>query len=445
MENISRNKTPSWPWLQGLWGRFPRIIDKNLLLLLLSLIFVHFLILAAYVDAYHHGSAQIAPSSNKAHRAMSALILGAAQKLPPGALQQQLSAIKNFDWRLGDDRLTAFLSNQPQKVPERLVGGYSREELFTNNNAVNSFYYKIGDKQWLNFFVVSANNFYKFLGTLVVIEGAGLSFIMFYVWTIYRFTEPLKKFKLSANRLGIDLNAQPLAEYGPSMVRETANAMNRMQERIQDLINNRTQMLAAISHDLHTPITRIRLRVELMGESEETQKIIEDLQEMEAMIAEVLSFSRNDVLREKRTWLDLNETIYSICHDASDRGDAVQFQENVRRLHYFGCPIALKRMLTNLIENGVKYGGAAWVKLQIKDGEIKITIEDNGPGIPDSELEHVFKPYYRSSTIATGKPGTGLGLAIAQQVATAHSGTITLKNRMQGGLRVAISLPVSAA
>ncbi len=261
------------------------------------------------------------------------------------------------------------------------------------------------------------------------------------VWAVRRSTAPLALFAWAAERLGRDVNAPDLPEDGPREVHRAAKAFNDMQRRLRRMISDRTQMLAAISHDLRTPITRLRLRAEFVDDAEQRAKMLGDLEEMEAMIAATLAFARDDGTDEPRKILDLAVLVQSACHDAVDVGREVVYTGTARAA-YSGRPLALKRVLANLIDNAVRYGGRARVALEVSAERFVISVEDDGPGIPESELERVFAPFYRldaSRSRDTG--GTGLGLAVVRSIVRGHGGDVLLSNRAEGGLRVTVSLP----
>lgn len=268
--------------------------------------------------------------------------------------------------------------------------------------------------------------------------------VLFYAWSINRFVVPLKDFQDVAQGLGIALKTKMLKNYkGPRVIQETAEAMNKMQQRIKDLVNDRTLMLAAISHDLKTPITRLKLRAHLLENPELKQDVLRDLDEMETMITELLVFSKNENVTEHRQKLELNSFIETLCHELSDLSYDVTFHRCDQRLIFNCRKVAFKRSLNNIIQNAVKYGSKADVYLECADDKLLIHVDDQGPGIDESEFEKVFSPFYRldysrSRNIA----GTGLGMAIARSAIRSHGGDITLYNSAEGGLRVTFSFPI---
>lgn len=262
------------------------------------------------------------------------------------------------------------------------------------------------------------------------------------LWAGRRITAPLARFAAAAERLGVDGEAEPLPEAGPMELRAATRAFNRMQERLRRFVADRTQMVAAMSHDLRTPLTRLRLRAELVEDEEMQRKMLSDLDEMEAMVNATLAFARDDARHEPRGPLDLAALLQSLCDDREDAGQNAAF-DGPAHVTVQGRPVALRRAFANLIDNAIAYGGAVRVRLGRDDGVARVDIDDDGPGIPASEFEKVFAPFYRlerSRSRDTG--GVGLGLATARTIVRGHGGDITLANREEGGLRVTVTLPV---
>lgn len=254
-------------------------------------------------------------------------------------------------------------------------------------------------------------------------------------------TRPLKTLADAADELGKNINRPPLAETGPTEVARAARAFNTMQSRLAAYLRERTQVLAAMSHDLKTPITRLRLRAELLDDAQLRAKFSNDLQEMEAMVASALDFLRGMDNGEPVQSVDINALLESLQADLRETGGSVII-EGAATAPYPGRPQALKRGLANLLENAIKYGKSARVVVDDNSERVQISILDEGPGLPPEQIEKVFEPFYRvegSRNRDTG--GTGLGLAIAKNVAELHGGCIELRNRAQGGLQVVLTLP----
>lgn len=263
------------------------------------------------------------------------------------------------------------------------------------------------------------------------------------VWAVRRAVGPLKTFAAAARNLSADANAPPLAETGPREVRAAAQAFNDMRARIRRFVEDRTYMISAISHDLRTPITRLRLRAELMEEGPARAKMLADLDEMEAMVSATLAFGRDDARAQPRAPVDLAHLLRELVADGTARGLKAAYAGPESRV-VSADALALKRAFANLLDNAWRYGGQARVALAEKPGWIEVTVDDDGPGVPDSERENVFRPFYRlegSRSRETG--GAGLGLALARSAILAHGGKIALANRPEGGLRVSVTLPAA--
>lgn len=301
---------------------------------------------------------------------------------------------------------------------------------------------QLTDKSWLNFAApMSADAPFWSLRFVLSIAIMAIAVLALSVWVVRRLTAPIDAFARAAERLGVDVDAPPLAERGPSEVRRAARAFNEMQERLRRYIGDRTRMLAAISHDLRTPITRLRLRSELVEDEEQQKKMVADLDEMEAMIASVLTFARDEAAEEPREVVDLAALVQSICDDMADTDMPVDFLHE-GRLAVACRPRSLRRALANVIDNAVKYGERARVELIEGQSQVTVRIEDDGPGIPDGEIDRVFEPFYRlerSRSRETG--GTGLGLCVARTIVRAHGGDIALSNMASDGLRADVVLP----
>jgi signal transduction histidine kinase len=266
--------------------------------------------------------------------------------------------------------------------------------------------------------------------------------IAFLAYLVARMTtRPLKQLAQAAKDLGNDINHPPLALTGASEIRQASAAFNAMQARIRKYILQRTQMLAAITHDLQTPLTRMRLRLEKVSDAELQDRLIGDLSAMQAMVREGLDLARSMDTSETMQPLDLDSLLDSVCADASDASQAVTLSGSAN-MALLGRPMDLRRCLVNLIDNAVKYGREAKVTVERMGGAARIRIHDQGPGIADAELARVFEPFYRVETSRSRESGgTGLGLTIARNIAEQHGGSIALANLPEGGLEVTLMLP----
>lgn len=274
---------------------------------------------------------------------------------------------------------------------------------------------------------------------IVVVVLAGLIFIGYIISR--QLIKPLRQFSATATRFSTDMHTDPLPIKGPYEVRETAKSFNLMQERVQRFVEERMQLIGAISHDLRTPLTRLRLRVEELTDEEQRQKALDDIEDMKVMIQSTLSFIRDDAAKEMTSKVDIASMLRTICDDTSDTFGPVAYT-GPDKCTCVCRSNALKRALNNLIENAVKYGKNAQVRLKCDWDYITIDIEDQGSGIDPDELEKVFMPFYRvekSRNRETG--GVGLGLSVARTIIQAHGGDITLANASPSGLLASVSLP----
>ncbi|MDB5727847.1 MAG: two-component sensor histidine kinase [Noviherbaspirillum sp.] len=255
-------------------------------------------------------------------------------------------------------------------------------------------------------------------------------------------TRPLAQLADAADTLGPDLRASRLPEDGPLEVARAAKAFNAMQERINLYMTERVQILAAISHDLQTPITRMRMRADMMDDPEQRKKLNQDLHEMEALVREGVIYAQTlHGTTEPPCRIDPDALLDSLVCDYLDAGEDLRLCGKIERT-FVTRPHALRRVLSNLIDNALKYSATVEVSVFTgEDRQLTILVLDSGPGIPEDELEAVFQPFYRveaSRNRSTG--GTGLGLAIAKQLTQAMNATLVLQNRFSGGLVARLTL-----
>lgn len=255
-------------------------------------------------------------------------------------------------------------------------------------------------------------------------------------------TRPIRKCASEAQRVYVASEPQPIPVDGPKEVRELATAFNEMQQRVKKLVDERTLMLAAVSHDLKSPLARMRLRVEAIEDEDGRRDLETDLDDMLQMIDSSLEFLKSDHKGEELQRLDLGVLVGTICDDFSDRGATVSFDRRGKTV-IRGRRLALKRAITNLVGNAIKYGTSAHVEVTGTEQFITIVIRDEGLGIPTDQIDKVFAPFYRVETSRSRDTGgTGLGLTVAQSVITAHGGNLRLANRPEGGLEATTILPV---
>jgi signal transduction histidine kinase len=278
----------------------------------------------------------------------------------------------------------------------------------------------------------------RLAATLLILLGTVLALALVAVRWV---TRPLSTLATAAEQLGEDINRPPLADKGPTEVRRAAKAFNTMQSRLARFIADRTRVFAAMSHDLKTPLTRLRLRTEMLDDAELRAKFAKDVDEMESMIAQTLDFMRDGTSSEPAQPVDVMALLESLQTDYQDAGQAFEIRGGVSR-PIPGRPRALRRCLTNLLDNALRYGRRASVEIEERPAELAIRVLDEGPGIPQAELERAFEPFFRGEASRSRETGgTGLGLGIARNVARAHGGDVTLKNRSGGGLDATLVLP----
>ena len=253
---------------------------------------------------------------------------------------------------------------------------------------------------------------------------------------------PMRRLAVAAEALGRGESVQPLPEAGPDDIRQTAEAFNRMQCRLHRFVEDRTRMLAAIGHDLRTPLTSLRLRAEFVADPDVQQKMLATIDEIQTMTEAALAFAREEGTVENTRAMNISALVESICDDMDELGQDVKFLES-EKIVYRCRPDALRRAFRNLIENAVRYGERARVSVRKRHDGIGIIVEDDGPGIPESAFEDVFAPFFRleqSRNRETG--GVGLGLSIARAIIHHHGGEIALFNG-DIGLKVVVTLPAA--
>ena len=272
---------------------------------------------------------------------------------------------------------------------------------------------------------------------------AVISVTLLGLWAARALTAPLSSFAKAAESFSLNGGAAPLPERGPEEIRSVARALNRMRERITALIDDRTKMLAAISHDLRTPITRMRLRSEFIEDDTHRSRMLDDLDQMRSMLESVLSFLRNGRRLEAMTLADIASTLQLITDQFADMGRKVAYDGPAHAMATVR-PDDLHRSVTNLVENAVRFGAEAAIRLRVTADEITIDVEDDGPGISDAQKKNVLEPFVRGDDARNmdEAAGFGLGLSIANAIVLAHGGVLSLHDRQPHGLVVRMQLPV---
>ena len=344
----------------------------------------------------------------------------------------------------------AAAGSPPAAAPDTDEGPVERvlsaiEQDYAGNDAyVVSIQLNGGD--WLNFVIPMADVLPRVSPQAIALAAILIAIVLAgSIWSLRRLTAPYGLLATAAEQFGRDLGAAPMPEGGPKEVRWAAHAFNLMQERLRRVIGDRDQLVAAISHDLRTPVTRLRLRAETIHDTEQRNRILADLDEIETMTRSVLAFASDTAQPEERVSIDL----ISLVQTLADETPGAEFESSADLPPRLGCsaqPVALRRCVANLIGNAVKYGTRARLSIVPDGSSVRIRIDDDGPGIPENQMEVVFRPFHRLETSRNRDTGgTGLGLTIARTVARAHGGDVILTNRHEGGLRAELVLPLALA
>ncbi|VAW91695.1 sensor histidine kinase [hydrothermal vent metagenome] len=300
---------------------------------------------------------------------------------------------------------------------------------------------QLSDGRWVTFENRIGNEFFA-NSTMLLVNLAVLIIIVLLVTLIAvrLATRPLTLLAKQADKLGTDINQPPMVETGSTEMRHASHAFNTMQRRLQRFIEDRSRLLSAISHDLKTPITRMRLRAEMLDEAEQRDNFIRNLDEMQAITSDTLDFLRADDAGENIEDVDICTLLKTIKDQADELGQNVEIKF-CEVDSYLARPQALKRCIVNLVDNAIKYAGSAEITASESNNTLLISVCDSGLGIPEQQLEAVFKPFYRLETSRSRETGgTGLGLSIARNIALSHGGDLQLANRKDGGLKATLTL-----
>jgi signal transduction histidine kinase len=381
--------------------------------------------------------AEMLPEGNKDSKAATRLIKKQlAQRLPPESNVHVtvIGSVMNRSMPEMRHRHTTGLNPKPEPWAF-MHGAHAMAQSFL-------IQVQLRDGRWIRFERDIPENFFDWPSRLIWVLGillasvAALSLIA--VRSIIR---PLNELKTAAEGLGRDIHRSPLPVKGPVEVSETAKAFNTMQSRLKSFIEDRARILAAVSHDLKTPLTRLRLRTDLLEDETLRHKFQADLNDMESMVNATLDFMRGVQTQEPTQAINLMALLDSISENALEVGHDVHVTGSLNK-PYNGKPIALKRCIENLVENAVSYGERATIHVEEDDKQIIISVLDEGPGIPEEKLDAVFAPFFRlESSRARKSGGTGLGLGIARNIAKAHGGDLLLSNRPEGGIKATLILP----
>lgn len=305
---------------------------------------------------------------------------------------------------------------------------------------------QLDNGQWMVFAVHSKTSAWITASEIITMLAVVLVILLLTYILFISYMVPIRLISRAVERLGIDLNTQRLATVGPASMRALIRSFNSMQQRVQKLLQDKSKMLAAISHDLRTPITRLQLRAEFIEDEAQYEKTLQDLADMEHMISSILSYCKDYSQVEEKSQLDVSSLVESVAEDFQAVEKPVILKEVKPRLFYYGRVSILRRAFINIVENALKYGEEAEIDLALREsGDIVLSVRDQGPGIPESELNRVFEPFYRCDRARSPRVGgSGLGLSVVKDIIADHNGRVVLVNLPEGGLLVEIILPASA-
>jgi signal transduction histidine kinase len=304
---------------------------------------------------------------------------------------------------------------------------------------------QFADGQWLNFTepIIPQGPVLDPRSLPLYTIVAGLVVIMS-IWSLRRLTSPYRMMESAVRRIGDDLKSQPIAETGSREIRAAAKAINAMQAQLRAYVEDREHLAAALAHDLRTPLTRMRLRLALLRNSKTRDALASDLADIESIARSVVDFATFEVADEKSERIDFLSLVESVADGYSEVDFSGDDDVGARELICLARPVALRRCITNLVQNAITYGKKAHLSLQHSEDEVKLTIRDEGPGIPQAKLDKVFGPFVRveqSRSRETG--GLGLGLTIARNIARSAGGDVSLINHPLGGLQAELTLPLA--
>jgi signal transduction histidine kinase len=288
---------------------------------------------------------------------------------------------------------------------------------------------KPGHARWLTMPVVSMLLF-------LCVAVSGMS-----TWAAWRVIRPLRRLSAKADAFGHDIDVKPLEEEGPLEVRRAARAFNLMQERVSRSMSDRTRTLAAISHDLRTPLTRMRLQLQSEQSELKRDMLLRDVDLMQSMVTSALAFLSGSFNQEEKEWVDLGALLSTLSDEYEDRGANVTY-DGPQHMRFFCRPNAISRALTNLVDNAIHYGDTISIVASETTDAIIVDVMDDGPGIPQDKVQEVIEPFVRLDASRSNRPGSvGLGLSIVKEVVSAHFGTLELIQRPPKGLIARLSFP----
>jgi signal transduction histidine kinase len=424
--------------LRGISGQIAALV-------IASIVAIHLILTTTF---FVHRPDQPDPSIDRGHSQLLtvAQLLGTASAAErPRLLADIANAFPQLDIQmLPPDSAAAGDADNPElrSLRRRLGNSYRTFPLAKGEDTSNKVGIALPDGAMISARLLRQRPFWQGPWTLTLMFAV-VSVTLLSLWAARALTAPLSSFAKAAEDFSLNGAAAPLPERGPEEIRSVAKALNRMRERITTLIDDRTKMLAAISHDLRTPITRMRLRAEFIEDDAHRSRMLRDLEQMRSMLEAVLSFLRNDRKLESMTLVDIASTLQLVTDQFADMGHKVAYDGPEHAMATVR-PDDLHRSVTNLVENAVRYGAEATIRLRVSPETATIEVEDDGPGISDARKEVMLEPFVRGDDARNmdEAAGFGLGLSIARTIAIAHHGALSLNDRQPHGLIVRIQLPV---
>lgn len=429
------------------FGAMSRIATQMVIVLILSSLAAWIGIGSIFVTVAPESMLFLSPTATR-HVVSVFNVLRGLEALPVSNRAQLLSAYQDGDF-------TASFADQAPTLPSNDVDstGEFRSWFFRQlppgvevlgihfDGRQGTVVTRLSDGQFVIFRLIRDTPGFLSLPIVLLVTFMVASIMLLSLWAVRRLASPLSRFAAAVERFGRDGDEALLREEGPEEIRQATRAFNRMQQRILRLIEDRTRMLMAISHDLRTPLTRLRLRLEEVTEQKPRQRMLNDIALMDASISSAIAYVREGGTTEAPVMADLPSLVETVCSRFEDAGHPITYEGPS---HYaVQClPLALERGISNLVDNAVKYGTSVTVRLDTtRAGQVSIVVEDNGAGIPDAEKLLVVEPFYRTDEARHSVGGFGLGLAIACTVARHHGGTLTLHDRAPHGLCARLTIP----
>jgi two-component system osmolarity sensor histidine kinase EnvZ len=419
------------------------MFGRSLLILVVPLVFIETISAYVFLD-YHWDRITQSLAQNIAGEVATVMALY-NENPSEGALYRSLAAV-HLKLRTEFFPKETIQSSVPEELRDSVLDNALKNQIitpYTFNIENNDILIKAEVRDGILQFSTPLKRLFSKSFFLFILWAAGTSafFLLIAVAFMHNQVKPLRRLAIAADRFGKGRSFRNFRPEGAIEIRKVTQAFMTMKERLQRQLTQKTEMLAGVSHDLRTPLTRMRLQLAMMAPSPEVDGLQKDIEEMTQMLEGYLAFARGEG-REETHETNITDLLSETIADRADLQTVVHYTPHLLP-HLLVKPQALKRCLMNLINNAARYGHEVWVQTVTTEEHLVISIEDDGPGVPEDKLEEVFKPFFRldfSRNVATG--GVGLGLAIARDIAQSHGGNITLSSSSKhGGLKASLTLP----